>query len=36
MTYRTRSGKQFVVVSTGTGPDNALVGFAIDGAAATQ
>jgi len=24
------------VVSTGTGPDNALVGFAIDGAAATQ
>jgi len=35
MTYRTRSGKQFVVVSTGTGSDNALVGFAIDGAAAT-
>ena len=27
MTYRTRSGKQFVVVSTGTGPDNALVAF---------
>jgi len=25
-----------VVVSTGSGPDNALVGFAIDGAAATQ
>ena len=28
-TYRTRSGKQFVVVSTGTGPDNALVAFTI-------
>jgi glucose dehydrogenase len=29
MTYRTRSGKQFVVLSTGTGPDNALVAFAL-------
>jgi glucose dehydrogenase len=27
MTYRTRSGKQFVVLSTGTGPENALVAF---------
>ena len=29
MTYRTRSGKQFVVVATGTGADNALVAFAL-------
>jgi quinoprotein glucose dehydrogenase len=28
MTYRTRSGRQFVVVATGTGADNALVAFA--------
>jgi quinoprotein glucose dehydrogenase len=27
MTYRTRSGRQFVVVATGTGADNALVAF---------
>ena len=27
MTYRTRSGKQFLVVATGTGADNALVAF---------
>jgi quinoprotein glucose dehydrogenase len=32
MTYRTRSGKQFVVLSTGTGADNALVAFTLDGA----
>jgi quinoprotein glucose dehydrogenase len=29
MTYRTRSGRQFVVVATGTGADNALVAFAL-------
>ena len=27
MTYRTRSGRQFVVIATGTGPDAALVAF---------
>jgi quinoprotein glucose dehydrogenase len=29
MTYKTRSGRQFVVVATGAGPDAALVGFAL-------
>jgi hypothetical protein len=29
MTYRTRSGKQFIVVATGMGSDNALVAFAL-------
>jgi quinoprotein glucose dehydrogenase len=29
MTYRTRSGRQFVVVATGSGADNALVAFAL-------
>jgi hypothetical protein len=29
MTYRTRSGRQFVAVATGTGADNALVAFAL-------
>ena len=29
MTYTTRSGRQFVVVATGAGPDAALVGFAL-------
>ena len=29
MTYRTRSGRQFVVIATGTGADNALVAFAL-------
>jgi glucose dehydrogenase len=29
MTYKTRSGRQFVVVATGGGPDAALVGFAL-------
>ena len=28
MTYRTRSGRQFVVIATGAGPDAALVAFA--------
>jgi hypothetical protein len=31
MTYRTKSGRQFVVVATGTGAKNGLVGFAISG-----
>jgi glucose dehydrogenase len=30
MTYRTRSGRQFVVMATGTGADNALLAFALD------
>jgi quinoprotein glucose dehydrogenase len=29
MTYRTRSGKQFLVVATGTGADNALVALTL-------
>jgi quinoprotein glucose dehydrogenase len=29
MTYRTRSGRQFIVVATGTGPENALVAFTL-------
>ena len=29
MTYRTRSGRQFVVAATGTGANNALVAFAL-------
>jgi quinoprotein glucose dehydrogenase len=31
MTYRTRSGRQFVVIATGAGADNALVAFALNG-----
>ena len=31
MTYRTRSGRQFIVVATGAGADNALVAFALSG-----
>jgi quinoprotein glucose dehydrogenase len=30
MTYRTRSGRQFVVVATGTSAENALVAFALE------
>lgn len=30
MTYRTRSGRQFIVIATGTGADNQLVAFALD------
>jgi len=30
MTYRTRSGQQFIVVASGSGADNALVAFALD------
>jgi quinoprotein glucose dehydrogenase len=29
MTYRSRAGRQFVVVATSTGPDAALVAFAV-------
>jgi quinoprotein glucose dehydrogenase len=31
MTYRTRSGRQFIVMATGTGAQNALVAFALGG-----
>jgi quinoprotein glucose dehydrogenase len=31
MTYRTRSGRQFVVVATGTGAENALAAFTLPG-----
>jgi quinoprotein glucose dehydrogenase len=31
MTYRARSGRQFVVMATGMGADNALVAFALNG-----
>ena len=31
MTYRTRSGRQFIVVATGAGAENALVAFALPG-----
>ena len=36
MTYRTKSGRQFIVMATGTGADNALVAFSIGGGAAAQ
>jgi len=36
MTYRTRAGRQFIVVATGTGADNALVAFTLDGSLNTQ
>jgi glucose dehydrogenase len=29
MTYRTKSGRQFVVMATGTGDQNALVAFTL-------
>ena len=29
MTYKTRAGRQFVVVATGAGPDAALAAFAL-------
>jgi quinoprotein glucose dehydrogenase len=32
MTYRTRSGKQFIVIATGTGANNSLVAFALGSA----
>jgi quinoprotein glucose dehydrogenase len=31
MTYRTRSGRQFIVIATGMGTEHALVAFALDG-----
>ena len=31
MTYRTRAGKQFIVIANGANVDNALVAFALDG-----
>jgi quinoprotein glucose dehydrogenase len=31
MTYRTRAGRQFVLASTGAGPDASLVAFALEG-----
>jgi quinoprotein glucose dehydrogenase len=31
MTYRTRSGRQYIVVATGTGANNALVAFTLGG-----
>src|SRR6266851_2444052 len=31
MTYRTKSGRQFIVMATGTGADNTLVAFALNG-----
>jgi len=31
MTYRTKSGRQFVVMATGAGDQNALVAFALGG-----
>ena len=33
MTYRTRSGKQFVVIATGASDQNALVAFTLEGSA---
>ena len=29
MTYRAQSGRQFIVIATGAGPDTALVAFAL-------
>ena len=34
MTYRTRAGRQFIVMATGAGADNALLAFSLDAAAA--
>ena len=31
MTYRTKAGRQFVVMATGAGDQNALVAFALEG-----
>ena len=36
MTYKTRAGRQFVVVATGAGPDAVLVAFALRAPAAAQ
>ena len=34
MTYRTRAGRQYIVMATGAGADNALLAFSLDAAAA--
>jgi glucose dehydrogenase len=31
MTYRTRAGKQYIVIATGVSDENALVAFTLDG-----
>jgi quinoprotein glucose dehydrogenase len=36
MTYRTKSGRQFIVMATGASADNALVAFALGGTPAAQ
>jgi quinoprotein glucose dehydrogenase len=36
MTYRTKSGRQFIVMATGAGADNALVAFTLDNAPNTR
>jgi glucose dehydrogenase len=36
MTYRTKSGRQFIVMATGAGADNALVAFTLDNAPSTH
>jgi mono/diheme cytochrome c family protein len=36
MTYRTRAGRQFVVIATGAGPDGALAAFALRGGGRPQ
>jgi quinoprotein glucose dehydrogenase len=36
MTYRTKSGRQFIVMATGAGADNALVAFTLDNAPSTR
>jgi quinoprotein glucose dehydrogenase len=36
MTYRTKSGEQFIVVATGSGSENALVAFSLDAATRTS
>jgi mono/diheme cytochrome c family protein len=35
MTYKTRAGRQFVVIATGAGPDGTLAAFALPGARRT-
>ena len=31
MTYRSRAGRQFILIATGAGPDARLVAFALPG-----
>ena len=35
MTYRSRAGRQFVVIATGAGEDATLVAFALESATAS-